>query len=30
MPVPTEIRLDRAARVLRVSFDDGGHYALPA
>jgi len=30
VPVPTEIRLDRAARVLRVSFDDGGHYALPA
>jgi len=30
MPVPTEIRLDRAARVLRVSFDDGGQYALPA
>jgi DUF971 family protein len=30
MPVPTEIRLDRAARVLRVSFDDGADYALPA
>ena len=24
MPVPTEIRLDRAARVLHVTFDDGG------
>src|ERR1039457_4493899 len=30
MPVPTEIRLDRAARVLHVSFDDGDHFALPA
>jgi DUF971 family protein len=30
MPVPTEIRLDRAARVLHVSFDDGERYALPA
>ncbi len=30
MPVPAEIRLDRKARVLRVSFDDGTHYALPA
>jgi DUF971 family protein len=29
MPVPTEIRLDRAARVLHVSFDDGTEYALP-
>jgi DUF971 family protein len=30
MAVPTEIRLDRAARVLHVSFDDGTVYALPA
>jgi DUF971 family protein len=30
MPVPTEIRLDRAARVLHVTFDDGISYALPA
>lgn len=30
MPAPTEIRLDRAARVLHVSFDDGTVYALPA
>ena len=30
MAVPTEIRLDRAARVLRVTFDDGARYALPA
>jgi DUF971 family protein len=30
MAVPTEIRLDRAARVLHVSFDDGTNYALPA
>jgi DUF971 family protein len=30
MPVPTEIRLDRAARVLRVTFDDGARFALPA
>ncbi|HQT79343.1 MAG TPA: DUF971 domain-containing protein [Rhodopila sp.] len=27
---PTELRLDRAARVLHVSFDDGTEYALPA
>src|SRR4051794_37300673 len=27
---PTEIRLDRAARVLHVSFDDGKEFALPA
>ena len=26
---PTEIRLDRAARVLHVSFDDGTNHALP-
>ena len=30
MPAPTEIRLDRAARVLHVSFDDGKDFALPA
>ena len=30
MPVPTEIRLDRAARVLHVCFDDGVRFALPA
>jgi DUF971 family protein len=30
MPVPTEIRLDRAARILRVTFDDGVQFDLPA
>ena len=30
MPAATEIRLDRATRVLHVSFDDGTQYALPA
>ncbi len=30
MALPTEIRLDRAARVLHVSFDDGTQFALPA
>jgi DUF971 family protein len=30
MLVPSEIRLDRATRVLHVSFDDGTKYALPA
>ena len=30
MPVPTEIRLDRASRVLHVTFDDGTAYALPS
>jgi DUF971 family protein len=30
MAVPTEIRLDRATRVLHVSFEDGITYALPA
>ena len=30
MPTPTEIRLDRAARVLHVSFDDGKDFALSA
>ena len=28
-PVPTEIRLRRAARVLAVSFDDGSRFELP-
>jgi DUF971 family protein len=30
MLVPTEIRLDRAARVLHVTFDDGSQFSLPA
>lgn len=30
MPTATEIRLDRAMKVLHVSFDDGTSYALPA
>jgi DUF971 family protein len=30
MPTPTEIRLDRAARVLHVTYDDGAAFALPA
>jgi DUF971 family protein len=30
MPVPTEIRLDRAARILRVAFENGEQFALPA
>lgn len=30
MAAPTEIRLDRATRVLHVSFDDGTEFALPA
>jgi DUF971 family protein len=30
MPVPTEIRLDRAARVLHVTFAGDERYALPA
>ena len=30
MPVATEIRLDKAARVLHVAFDDGSAFALPA
>ena len=29
MTVPSEIRLDRATRVLHVTFDDGTAYALP-
>jgi DUF971 family protein len=30
MPVATEIRLNRAERVLHVAFDDGARFALPA
>src|ERR1051326_5614623 len=30
MPSPTEIRLDRVARILRVTFDDGASFAWPA
>jgi DUF971 family protein len=30
MPTPTEIRLNRAERLLHVSFDSGEHFALPA
>jgi DUF971 family protein len=30
MPTATEIRLDRAAKVLHVSFDNGTAFALPA
>jgi DUF971 family protein len=30
MPIPTEIRLNRAARTLDVTFDDGARFALPA
>jgi DUF971 family protein len=30
MPTPTEIRLNRAERVLHVAFDNGEAYALPA
>lgn len=30
MPTPTEIRYDRAARMLTVSFEDGITYRLPA
>jgi len=30
MALATEIRLSKAERVLRVAFDDGSHYALPA
>ena len=30
MPVPTEIRLDRAARVLHVTFENDVRFALPA
>ncbi len=30
MPTPTEIRLNRAEKVLHVTFDNGESYALPA
>ncbi len=30
MAAPTEIRLSKAERMLRVAFDDGSHFALPA
>ena len=30
MPFPTEIRYDRAAKVLHVAYEDGAAYALPA
>ena len=30
MPVPTEIRLNRAEQVLHVAFDTGERFALPA
>lgn len=30
MPVPTEIRLDRAVRILHVTFDDGARFSFPA
>src|ERR1700729_3218768 len=30
MPIPTEIRLDRAAKVLHVTYDDGAQFALAA
>jgi DUF971 family protein len=30
MPIATEIRLDRATRILDVTFDDGSRFSLPA
>ena len=30
MPVPTEIRLRKADRVLQVAFDDGARFSFPA
>ena len=30
MAAPTEIRFIKAERMLRVTFDDGSHFALPA
>jgi DUF971 family protein len=30
MPAPTEIRLNRAEKVLHVAFDNGERFALPA
>ena len=29
-PIPTEITLHKKSRMLELSFDDGGHYQLPA
>ena len=29
-PWPTELRVDRAAKTLKVSFDDGASFTLPA
>ncbi len=29
MPVPVEIKLRTASRVLEIAFDDGEHFALP-
>lgn len=30
MPLPTEIHLRRAEKVLEITFDDGKHFRLPA
>jgi DUF971 family protein len=30
MPIPTEIRLDKATQLLQVAFDDGTRFSLPA
>ncbi|MTJ82242.1 MAG: DUF971 domain-containing protein [Telmatospirillum sp.] len=30
MPEPTEIRYDRIAKQLKITFDDGRHFELPA
>jgi len=30
MPIPVEIRLDKATQVLEVAFDDGARFSLPA
>jgi DUF971 family protein len=30
MPIATEIRLDKAAQILEVAFDDGSRFSLPA
>ena len=30
MPVPTELRLRRAEKLLEVDFDDGARFVLPA
>lgn len=29
-PIPTEITLHKKSRMLELTFDDGGHYQLPA